>query len=55
MPEEVIKKNSVVSAEVVRAMAMNIRELLQSDFSVATTGNAGPLKGDSDARNVKSL
>ena len=30
-------------------MAINIRELLQSDFSVATTGNAGPLKGDSDA------
>ena len=49
VPEEVIKKNSVVSAEVARAMAMNIKELLQSDFSVATTGNAGPLKGDSDA------
>lgn len=49
VPEELIKKNSVVSAEVAKAMAINIRELLRSDFSVATTGNAGPLKGDSDA------
>jgi len=49
VPEELIKKNSVVSAEVAKAMAKNIRELLKADFTVATTGNAGPLKGDSDA------
>ena len=49
VPEELIKKNSVVSAEVAKAMAINIRELLKADFAVSTTGNAGPLKGDSDA------
>ena len=30
-------------------MAKNVKELLNSDFAVATTGNAGPTKGDSDA------
>jgi nicotinamide-nucleotide amidase len=49
VPEELIKKNSVVSAEVARAMAVNVRELLKADFAMATTGNAGPTKGDSDA------
>ncbi len=49
VPEEMVKKNSVVSAEVAKAMAVNVRELLKADFAVATTGNAGPTKGDSDA------
>ena len=49
VPEELIEKNSVVSAEVARAMAVNVRELLKTDFAMATTGNAGPTKGDSDA------
>jgi len=43
-----IDKHSVVSAEVAKAMAKNVKELLKSDFAVATTGNAGPTKGDSD-------
>ena len=30
-------------------MAVNVRILLKTDFAVATTGNAGPTKGDSDA------
>ncbi len=30
-------------------MAEKVKELLGSDFSIATTGNAGPTKGDSDA------
>ncbi len=49
VPEELVKKNSVVSAEVAKAMAVNVRELLKADFAVATTGNAGPTKGDSEA------
>lgn len=40
---------SVVSAEVASEMAVNCKKLMQSDFALATTGNAGPLKGDSDA------
>ena len=49
IPEELIAKHSVVSGEVARMMAINVRQLLQTDFSIATTGNAGPTKGDSDA------
>jgi nicotinamide-nucleotide amidase len=30
-------------------MAKNAQELFQSDYAVATTGNAGPTKGDSEA------
>lgn len=40
---------SVVSAQVAESMASNALRLFQSDFAVATTGNAGPSKGDSDA------
>jgi nicotinamide-nucleotide amidase len=44
-----IDEHSVVSAEVVQAMALGVQKLLQTDFAIATTGNAGPAKGDSDA------
>ncbi|MEY8019766.1 competence/damage-inducible protein A [Muriicola sp. SD30] len=49
VPEELIEKHSVVSAEVASVMAENIRSLMNSDIGIATTGNAGPTKGDSDA------
>ena len=49
VPKALIDKHSVVSAEVAKAMAKNVKELLNTDFAVATTGNAGPTKGDSDA------
>ena len=49
VPGELISHHSVVSAPVARAMAENVRTLLNSDFGVATTGNAGPKKGESDA------
>ncbi|MEQ9583078.1 MAG: CinA family protein, partial [Arenibacter sp.] len=39
----------VVSAEVAVEMATNLRKMLKTDFAIATTGNAGPTKGDSDA------
>jgi nicotinamide-nucleotide amidase len=47
--EELIKEYSVVSAEVAREMAVNIQKLMKTDYAIATTGNAGPSKGDSDA------
>ena len=49
IPEALIAEHSVVSESVALAMAENVRRLFQADFGVATTGNAGPTKGDSDA------
>jgi len=49
VPEEIIKRYSVVSEAVAIAMAENVCKLLKTDFAIATTGNAGPAKGDSDA------
>ena len=46
---DLIKKYSVVSKEVVREMALSVQRILNTDFAIATTGNAGPLKGDSVA------
>jgi len=46
---KLIQKYSVVHEKVARAMAENVRKLMHSDISVATTGNAGPTKGDSNA------
>jgi len=46
--EELIEKYSVVSSEVAEAMAQNVKSIFKSDYGVATTGNAGPSKGDSD-------
>lgn len=49
IPENLIKENSVVSREVVSSMALNIKKMMKTDYAIATSGNAGPLKGDSDA------
>lgn len=49
VPSEIIEKHSVVSAEVAESMAKNARELLKTEYAIATTGNAGPTKGESDA------
>jgi len=49
VPEHTVAKHSVVSAEVAKAMALGVQKLLKADFAIATTGNAGPTKGDSDA------
>jgi nicotinamide-nucleotide amidase len=46
---ELISKYSVVSSEVAEAMAQNVKTVFNSDYGIATTGNAGPSKGDSDA------
>ena len=47
--EKVIKQHSVVSAEITRQMAQRSQQLFKADYAIATTGNAGPEKGDSDA------
>jgi len=47
--QDLIDQFSVVSAEVVKAMALNAKDILKTDYAIATTGNAGPSKGDSDA------
>mgnify|MGYP003630974835 CR=1 FL=1 len=48
VPQSLIERHSVVSAEVAEAMAKNVQRILKTDFSIATTGNAGPLKGESE-------
>lgn len=42
VPAEVIEKHTVVSQQVVESMAIGVRNLMEADFSVATTGVAGP-------------
>ncbi|MFS4467625.1 competence/damage-inducible protein A [Maribacter sp. 2210JD10-5] len=49
VPKELVEKHSVVSEAVAVAMAKGAQKLLKSDFAIATTGNAGPTKGDSNA------
>lgn len=47
--ENIINKHSVVSKEVAEAMSESALKLFNTDYAIATTGNAGPEKGDSDA------
>ncbi|MGO4904419.1 CinA family nicotinamide mononucleotide deamidase-related protein [Flavobacterium sp. W20_MBD1_R3] len=49
IPESLISEYSVVSGEVASAMALSIKMRMNTDYAIATTGNAGPTKGDSDA------
>ena len=44
-----IEAYSVVSTEVAKEMAINCQKIFETDYAIATTGNAGPSKGDSDA------
>ena len=46
---KLIELHSVVSNQVAESMAQNVQKLFNSDYGLATTGNAGPSKGDSDA------
>lgn len=46
---ETINEYSVVSAEVAKEMVIGIKKAMNSDYAIATTGNAGPTKGDANA------
>jgi len=46
---ELIKEHSVVSFEVVKEMAFAVKKMMNTDYAIATTGNAGPSKGDGNS------
>ena len=46
--EGLIEQYSVVSTQVAEAMAINVQKLFKTNYAIATTGNAGPTKGDSN-------
>lgn len=46
IPEAFIRKYGVTSIEVAEKMAIASKQLFHSDYALATTGNAGPTKGD---------
>lgn len=48
VPAEMIKAHGVVSEEVVRVMAESVRIQLNTDFSIATSGIAGPSGGSAE-------
>ena len=47
--EKIIDEHSVVSEAVVKAMVLSVKKKFGVDYAIATTGNAGPTKGDSRA------
>ena len=47
--KETIQKYGVTSHEVAKEMAQCVRLTFDTDYGVATTGNAGPSRGDGDA------
>ena len=46
--QKTIDKYSVVSKEVAKEMAENIKRIYKTDFAIATTGNAGPTTDKTD-------
>lgn len=46
--KKLIDQHSVVSTEVVEAMARGAQNIYHADYAIATTGNAGPTKGNSN-------
>ena len=49
VPEKLIKESGVINAEVAKAMASGVRERIQADIGLATTGIAGPAGVDQGA------
>lgn len=46
--ENTIAENTVVSAQVAEAMVKGIQQKYQTDYAIATTGNAGPTADETD-------
>jgi nicotinamide-nucleotide amidase len=42
--QQIIEENSIVSSQVASEMALRIQKIMQADYAIATTGNAGPTK-----------
>lgn len=49
VPKAIIEEHSVVSVAVAKYMATAAKRIFNTDFAIATTGNAGPTKGDSNS------
>lgn len=49
LSESLVNEFSLVSAEVASAMALGVKKIMKTDYAIATTGNAGPSKGDENA------
>ncbi len=54
VPSEMIERRGVVSQDVVESMAKGVRNLMDADYGVATTGIAGP-SGGTDENPVGSV
>ena len=48
VPQALIEKHNVVSGEVAESMALQVCKLCETDYSISTTGIAGPTKGDGE-------
>ncbi|MFM8432395.1 MAG: competence/damage-inducible protein A [Bacteroidota bacterium] len=48
VPNDLLAKHGAVSREVVEAMAVSVKRLLQTDYAVATSGVAGPGGGTTE-------
>lgn len=48
VPAELIKAHGIVSEEVVRVMAESVRKILNTNYSIATSGIAGPTGGSEE-------
>lgn len=48
--QNTIDSDSVVSATVAKEMALGIQKLYTTDYAIATTGNAGPTSGETNAK-----
>lgn len=46
--QKTIDKHSVVSEQVAKEMAENLKEIYKTDYAIATTGNAGPTTDKTD-------
>ena len=49
IPESLIREHTVVSEAVAKAMALSVKSLMKTDYAIATTGNAGPSKGEAES------
>tara|TARA_B110000444_G_scaffold261418_1_gene313338 strand:+ start:1804 stop:3051 length:1248 start_codon:yes stop_codon:yes gene_type:complete len=46
VPAKLIEEKGIVSSNVAKAMALGVKKRFNSDYGIATTGNAGPTSGD---------